>query len=428
MTAAGPGATGIAYLRLVGLGALIGIPAALVAALFLAAAHAVERLLWDDLPALLGQDSPPWYLVVGLPLAGAAVTLAARRLLPGGGGESPLDGLSATPVPPSYAPGIALAALGALAFGAVLGPEMPLIALGSTVGTSVAALVRTAPAGRGVLGTAGSFSAISALFGGPLVAGMLLVEGGLAAGAALLPTLLPGLVAAAVGYLLFTGLGDWGGLDRTALSVPGLPDYGGVHLLDLLVAIVVGVLTGLLVNGIRLAAARLAGRAGAGTATGTGALLAAGLVTGLLALLAGALGAEPRDVLFSGQAAMPGLVAETSIGVVLVVLVAKGIGYTLCLGGGFRGGPIFPAIFLGIALAMPAVIGLGVSPTLAVAVGTAAGMAASTGLLISPVLFAALLVGYAGHDVVPAAVLAATAAWLTRAALNGRAGSDAARS
>ena len=33
-----------------------------------------------------------------------------------------------------------------------------------------------------VISTAGSFSAISALFGGPLVAGMLLVEAGLAWG------------------------------------------------------------------------------------------------------------------------------------------------------------------------------------------------------------------------------------------------------
>ena len=38
-----------------------------------------------------------------------------------------------------------------------------------------------------MLATAGSFSAISALFGGPLVAGMLMVEGGLGMGPALLP-------------------------------------------------------------------------------------------------------------------------------------------------------------------------------------------------------------------------------------------------
>jgi hypothetical protein len=42
---------------------------------------------------------------------------------------------------------------------------------------------------------------ISALFGGPLAA-FLLIEGGVALGAALIPALLPGLVAAAVGALV----------------------------------------------------------------------------------------------------------------------------------------------------------------------------------------------------------------------------------
>ena len=58
-----PGLSGPAYLRLVALGAVIGIPAALVAALFLALVHELEDWLWSS--------SPPWYAVVGLPFAGA---------------------------------------------------------------------------------------------------------------------------------------------------------------------------------------------------------------------------------------------------------------------------------------------------------------------------------------------------------------------
>jgi hypothetical protein len=41
------------YLRLVALSAAIGIPAALLAALFLALVHVVEGWLWDDLPKAL---------------------------------------------------------------------------------------------------------------------------------------------------------------------------------------------------------------------------------------------------------------------------------------------------------------------------------------------------------------------------------------
>ena len=210
-------------LRLVFLGALVGIPAALVAAVFVAVVHELEDWLWHDLPERLDASAPPWYLVVGLPLAGACIVLAARRLLPGDGGHPPLEGISVAPTPIAHAPGIALAAIGTLAFGAVLGPEAPLIALGSVVGLAAARLASADGPERNVLSTAGSFSAISALFGGPLVAGILLLEAGVGFGAALIPVLVPGLVAASIGFLIFTGLGDWGGLDATALSVPGCP-------------------------------------------------------------------------------------------------------------------------------------------------------------------------------------------------------------
>ena len=105
-------------------------------------------------------------------------------------------------------------------------------------------------------------------------------------------------------------------------------------------------------------------------------LILGGLAVGLAAQIADWLGADPQDVLFSGQASVPALVAEDSAKIVLVLLAAKAVAYAICLGCGFRGGPVFPAIFLGIALAMFAVIWFDVSPTLAVAVGAAAGVAA----------------------------------------------------
>lgn len=399
------------YLRLIGLAALIGIPAALLAAVFLAAVNWLERLLWTDLPGSLGASSPPWYLVVGLPVVGACIVVAARTLLPGDGGHQPLSGLSMAPTPLKSGPGIALAALGTLAFGAVLGPEAPLIALGSVVGMTVAPLLKGSERAQSVVATAGSFSAISALFGGPLVAGMLLVEAGIGAGGQLILALLPGLVAAAIGYLIFVGFGTWGGLHETSLTVPDLPPYQGVHVGDLLISIAIGIAAALVIAGVRWIGARVDGihlrRAGLPVV-----LLGGGLAVGLLALVARALGADSQDVLFSGQEAVPGLVAEKSLTVVLVLLVAKALAYGVCLGCGFRGGPVFPAIFIGVALASIGHLVFGVSPTLAVASGTAAGMAAATRLLFAPLLFALLLVGTDGLDTMPAAVLASASAWL----------------
>lgn len=399
------------------LGAAIGVPAALVAALFLALVHDLEHWLWHDLPDALGHSSAPWYLVVGIPVAGAAIVVGARLLLPGDGGHSPIEGLSMAPTPIADAPGVALAALGTLPFGAVLGPEAPVIALGSVVGVAAA---RFSPAGERatkVLASAGGFAAISALFGGPLVAGMLLVEGGIGMGAVLLPILLPGLVAAGVGYLVFVGFGDWGGLEAPGLVVSDLPLYDGVHLLDLVVAVVIGVVGALIVLVARRAGERVDGLGGRLALPAL--LLGGGLAVGLLAELGGRLGADPMDILFSGQASLNAVTSAGSTKIVLILLVGKLLAYVVSLGCGFRGGPVFPAIFLGVALASLTVVVFDVSPTLAVAVGTAAGAAAQTRLLITPVLLAAVLVGTQGTDAIPAAVLASAAAWLTMAAIEG---------
>lgn len=378
----------------------------------------MEEWLWTDLPEALDASSPPWYLVVGLPIVGAALVLAARRLLPGDGGHPPLNGIGGGATPWQHGPGIALAAIGTLAFGAVLGPEAPLIALGSVVGVLLVSMLPADadPRAKLILGTAGSFSAVSALFGGPLVAGILLLEGGLAAGAALTPMLLPGLVAAAVGYVMFVGLGDWGGIDEASLSVADLPAYEGTHVDELLLAVGVGVVAAVVVFAVRRAALTLSGKVESRMAVG---LLAGGAVVGLVAWIAGNLGdATSQEVLFSGQAALPAVVAETSIATILVLLVAKGIGYAVSLGCGYRGGPVFPAVFLGVAVAMCCVIWFDASPTWAVAVGTAAGMTAGTRLVFSSLLLGSLLVGSSAIDALPAAVLASAASWITTSALD----------
>jgi H+/Cl- antiporter ClcA len=270
-----------------------------------------------------------------------------------------------------------------------------------------------------VLATAGSFSAISALFGGPLVAGFLLLEGGIAAGAgaALVPMLLPGLVAAAVGYVLFIGLGSWGGLNSQGLAVPGLPAYHGTQVSQLLLAVVVGVIAA----GLLLATRHLAARVAAAAVRRWALVLFGGAVAvGLVAEGARLLGAGSQNVLFSGQSSLPVEIAETSAATLLVLVIAKAIGYAICLGCGFRGGPVFPAIFLGVGVASFAVVWFDVSTAWAVAIGASAGMAAGTGLLFSSLLFAALLVGVNDVDVLPAAVLAAAAAWMTATAIRAR--------
>ena len=78
------------------------------------------------------------------------------------------------------------------------------------------------------------------------------------------------------------------------------------------------------------------------------ALYATAIVTTLGVMVAvNGFGATNDEILFSGQTGMPQLIAETSLGLVAVMLIVKLVAYAAALGGGFRGGPMFYAEALG---------------------------------------------------------------------------------
>src|SRR4029078_655164 len=148
-------------------------------------------------------------------------------------------------------------------------------------------------------------------------------------------------------------------------------------------------------------------------------LVVAGLLVGALAVVFRAIADRPVDlVLFSRQTELPAIVAEGSAGVLVLLVVAKGLAYALSLGSGFRGGPVFPAIALGVAAAVAAADVLPwLNTTPAVAAGIAAGTTAVLRVPFTAVLLATLLLGSSAFDVAPIAVLAAPVAWLVATAL-----------
>jgi H+/Cl- antiporter ClcA len=98
--------------------------------------------------------------------------------------------------------------------------------------------------------------------------------------------------------------------------------------------------------------------------------------------------------------------------------VAKGLAYALSLGAGYRGGPVFPAIAIGVASAMVAAnLFPGLDTTPAVAAGIAAGTTAVLRVPFTAVLLVSLLMGDAAFDVAPIAVLSAAIAWLVATVL-----------
>jgi H+/Cl- antiporter ClcA len=399
------------YLRLLLVAGLLGIPLSVTAFGFLAAVHELEHAVWHSLPHELGYEHvPAWWPIPALGLAGVLVALAVRHL-PGHAGHVPADGLGAGATPPSHVPGVVLGAGASLVLGAVVGPEAPLIAIGS--GLALLAIRRTAAAGNteisGVIAASGSAAAISAIFGNPLIAAVLLVEVlGLARRQTLL-VVLPCLVSSGVGALVFTGLGSWTGLGIGALAIPDLRATR-LHVAEvgwaLPVAAAVGVLTWLVFLLGRRTAALARERVFAVT---VGAGLLAGCSAAAYALVTDHSSAE---VALSGQATLSALATDPgawSTGALLALLLCKGLAYALSIGV-FRGGPVFPAIFLGAAIGVVAstwLPHLGLVPALAI--GMAAGVAV-TGLPVTSVVLVVLLLGDAATSQMPVVILATVTA------------------
>jgi uncharacterized integral membrane protein len=161
--------------------------------------------------------------------------------------------------------------------------------------------------------------------------------------------LVPGLVAAGSGTLLFIGVADWPGVGSFTFRLPPLPDYPTVRIVDLVWCLLVAVVSGLTV----ILSWRFARIVAPATMRHQSVILVgAGFLVGLLAVVFRVITGQPVElVLFSGQSALPELIALSSAGVVLLLMLVKALAYGLSLGVGFRGGgPVFPATVLGIGV------------------------------------------------------------------------------
>ena len=404
------------YLALLALAAIIGVPISAIAYGFLALVTKMQAWVFTDLPKGLGFDGEPlWWPVLPLVLAGVLVSLTIRYL-PGKGGHSPADGFKAGQGPPRPAelPGVILAAFATLSLGVVLGPEAPLIALGGGLAFLAVRLAkRDAPARTGrVVAAAGSFAAISTLLGSPLLGAFLLMEASGIAGATLELVLLPGLLAAGVGSLIFLGLNAWTGLGTFSLAIPHLPHFGTPDIAEFGWALVIGVVAALIGSVIRRAALLLRPHVERRMVllTPVAGLAIAGLAIGFAA----ATGKGSAEVLFSGQDALGPFVAHSAqyaVGALLLLVVCKGIAYAVSLSS-FRGGPIFPAMFVGAAgaMALSHVPGLPLVPALGMGIG--AMSATMLRLPMTSVLLPALLLAPDALAVTPLVIVAVVVAFV----------------
>ena len=241
------------YRVLLVLAALVGLLVSAASWCFLEGVHELQVWVYEDLPGKVGyQAAPLWWPLPWVALAGLLTAIAVVRL-PGHGGHVPAEGLKAggPPTRPIDLPGVLLAAAATLGFGLVLGPEGPLLALGLGLGTLAMRLVRRdAPEQAvGLMAAAGSFAAVSSIFGSPVIGAVLVIEATGLGGPILPLVLLPGLLAAGIGSLVFIGLGSFSGFSTAAWQLspfplppfggPGWGDFGWTILLAVATAIVV---------------------------------------------------------------------------------------------------------------------------------------------------------------------------------------------
>src|SRR5262245_17694996 len=406
------------YLVVLAISALLGVPVSAAAYGFLALVSYLQSELFTHLPHGLGYDSAPAWWPVPVVLVGAVLVAVAITTLPGNGGPSPAHGFKLHK-PPTAAqlPGVIAAALATLCFGMVLGPEMPLILIGGGLAALVVRLARkNAPEqATSIVASAGSFAAISTWLGSPILGAFLLMEASGLGGAMLGLALVPGLLASGIGSLIFIGLDSLTGLGTFSLAIPGLPGFTRPNIGEFGWAIVIGLAAAVIGAGLHWLAPRVHRYASSRTML---VLPVGGLVVaGLAIAFAEATGKSTSQVLFSGQSQLGPLVnhaASYSAGALVLLLACKGLAYGTSLGC-FRGGPIFPAMFMGAAggMAMSHLPGL---PLVAgIAMGIGAMSAVMLKLPLTSVLLATLLLGHDGLAVMPLAIVAVVVAHVASA-------------
>lgn len=392
-----------AYLALVGVSLVLGAVVAAVAAGYVWLYHEGIHLVWETLPHELGVDPYTWWLVVAVPTLGGIVVGVVLVLIPGRGGPSPVAGHAiGGSTDPRIAPAATIATIVSLVAGASLGPEAALVTLSSAIGGLVAMRLSLADPPARVLAGAGTAGVLGAIFGTPLAGAMLMLELLTLSGTLLYAVLIPGLVAAVVGIEVFQEL-----LGEPFLSYQ-LPPVGDLRARDLGYAALIGV-GGAIVGRLFMATLRATHRRVDRHTLRRPILLAAagGLVVGLLGL------GGDHLTLFSGESSLQTLIDDRSslgLAALAYVLVAKLAATVVSMTTGFRGGQIFPVMFLGAAFGVLVAELTGDVPDGA---AIACGMVATTVAVMRVPIAAILIVTFfVGADVIPVVVIAAVAAYI----------------
>ena len=319
----------------------IGIASSLILIVVMKIASVLQNLLWQRLPGSLGiaQDSPLWIIGI-LTLTGIAVGLVIRFSQGHAGPDPASEPLIGAPVPPSALPGLIVALILGLAGGVSLGPEHPImtvnIALAVTIGARL--LPRVNRMEWTILASAGT---IGALFGTPIAAALIFSQ--TLNGSNEVPLwdrLFAPLMAAAAGALT-TSL-----FFHPHFSLP-IAHYGQMQMAD--------IISGAIVAAIAIAAGMVAVWCLPRLHAMMHQIKNPVLMLGVGGFILGILGVIGGPVsLFKGLDEMQQMVMNQAFSTsdYFLLAVIKLAALVIAAASGFRGGRIFPAVFVGVALGL----------------------------------------------------------------------------
>ena len=303
---------------------------------------------------------------------------------------------------PRYLPGIILQAFTALWSGAAVGPEGPLVFLTGGIGTFVSERLKLQKDDVQVLVYSSIAGAFGGFLGSPVVGAVGAFEYMTIKELNYYRHMIPGLIAAAVGYGVYFAL-----LQETYLGIYSFPEYASPRLVDLWWALLVGVIAGLgglmfkvLIGVVHKIFSPLNKRPILRSVTG-GALI-------------GTVGLFLPLTLYSGQDQLLQIIhnpASFGIGLLLLMVLVKALLTSTSFATGFEGGPIFPVLFVGGTL------GLAISKILTFipdGVAVTAGMAGVACAVLPLPLTISLLLGLLGGqtDLLPVIVIGAVTGFL----------------
>ncbi len=320
---------------------IIGVASSLILIVIMKVAAVLQSVLWTSLPSTVGlsANSPTWVILI-LTLTGIAVGLVIRYS-PGHAGPDPAkEPLIGAPVDTAALPGLIIALIIGLAGGVSLGPEHPVMAVNIALAVAVGSriLPRVNALDWTILASAGT---IGALFGTPVAAALIFSQ--TLSGNAEIPLwdrLFAPLLSAAAGALT-TSL-----FFHPHFSLP-IAHYSQMQLADIFsgaivaaIAIALGMVAVWCLPRLHRLMHRLKHPV---LILGTG-----GLIMGILGTIGG------NITLFKGLDEMQQMAFSQvfSVSDYLLFALIKLAALVVAAACGFRGGRIFPAVFVGVALGL----------------------------------------------------------------------------